>query len=250
VPEIDGRVLSRAVSPLGRGPETEADLARNWARLQARPPAERRVALMLANPPNRDGRIGNGVGLDTPASAIVILRALTNTGYRITDAPDEREELVRRLIAGPTSANPRAPADESLSFAEYSAFFATLPLAVQQAVTARWGAAERDRFFRPGRLDCGRFAIPGFRAGNVAVLIEPACGYGIDSKSTDHDPALAPPHGYLAVYARLVEEFRADAVVHLGKHGTLEWLSGKALVLSAECDRSVDVRSGCGRISR
>jgi cobaltochelatase CobN len=254
LPEIDGRILSRAVSfkaPLGRDPETEADLvgyrpvadriafvadlARNWARLRARPPAERRVALILANYPNRDGRIGNGVGLDTPASAIAILQALAGAGYRIADAPDEPEELIRRLLAGPTNANPGAPADESLSFAEYSAFFATLPQPVQEAVTGGWGAAERDPYFRPGRLDCGRFAIPGFRVGNVAVLIQPARGYNIDPKSTYHDPSLVPPHAYFAAYAWLAEDFRADAVVHLGKHGTLEWLPGKALGLSAEC---------------
>ena len=104
LPEIDGRILSRAVSfkaPLGRDPETEtdlvgyqpvadrvafvADLARNWARLRAKPPEERRIALILANYPNRDGRIGNGVGLDTPASAIAILRALAGAGYRIAE---------------------------------------------------------------------------------------------------------------------------------------------------------------------
>jgi len=254
LPEIDGRILSRAVSfkaPLGRDPETEADLvgyrpvadriafvadlARNWARLRARPAAERRVALVLANYPNRDGRIGNGVGLDTPASVVAILRALTEAGYRIADAPEDGEALIRRLLAGPTNANPAAPAEESLSFADYSAFFATLPLAVQQAVAARWGPGERDPFFRPGRLDCGRFAITGFRAGNVAVLIQPARGYNIDPKSTYHDPALVPPHAYFAAYAWLAEDFRADAVIHLGKHGTLEWLPGKALTLSAEC---------------
>ena len=126
LPEIDGRILSRAVSfkaPLGRDPETEADLvgyrpvadrvafvadlARNWARLRAKPPAERRVALILANYPNRDGRIGNGVGLDTPASAIAILRALADAGYRVADAPDDPAALIRRLLAGPTNAQPR-----------------------------------------------------------------------------------------------------------------------------------------------
>jgi cobaltochelatase CobN len=254
LPEIDGHILSRAVSfkaPLGRDPETEADLvgyrpvadrvafvadlARNWARLRAKPAGERRVALLLANYPNRDGRIGNGVGLDTPASAIAILRALAGAGYRIIDAPKDGETLVRQLLAGPTNANPRAAGEESLSVAEYSAFLATLPLQVQQAVAARWGSAERDPFFRPGRLDCGRFAIPGFRAGNVAVLIQPARGYNVDPKSTYHDPALVPPHAYFAVYAWLADDFRADAIIHLGKHGTLEWLPGKALALSAEC---------------
>ena len=264
LPEIDGRILTRAVSfkaplgtaplgeaPLGRDPETEialvgyrpvadriafvADLARNWARLRQCPPAERRVALILANYPNRDGRIGNGVGLDTPASALAVLHALADAGYRVADIPDDPAALIGRLSAGPTNANPAAAAEETFSYAEYASFFATLPSAVQQAVLDRWGPAERDPFFREGRLDCGRFAIPGFRAGNVAVLIQPARGYGIDPKSTYHDPALAPPHAYLAAYAWLAQDFRADAVIHLGKHGTLEWLPGKALALSAEC---------------
>ncbi|MBV9198477.1 MAG: cobaltochelatase subunit CobN, partial [Alphaproteobacteria bacterium] len=254
LPEIDGRILSRAVSfkaPLGRDPETEADLVgyqpvtdrigfvadltRNWARLRAKPAAERRVALIFANYPNRDGRIGNGVGLDTPASAIAMLRALAEAGYRISDVPGDGEELIRRLLDGPTNGSPGVAAEETLSFADYSALFATLPAAVQRAVAERWGAAERDPFFRPGRLDCGRFAIPGFRAGNVAVLIQPARGYNIDPKATYHDPALVPPHSYFAAYAWLAEEFRADAVIHLGKHGTLEWLPGKALALSVQC---------------
>jgi cobaltochelatase CobN len=254
LPEIDGRILSRAVSfkaPLGRDAETEidlvgyrpvadriafvADLARNWARLRECPPADRRVALVLANYPNRDGHIGNGVGLDTPASALAILRALAAAGYRVADIPDNPEALIRRLTAGPTNANPGAPAEETFSFAEYSSFFATLPLSVQQAIVRRWGPAERDPFFREGRLDCGRFAISGFRAGNVAVLIQPSRGYGVDPKSTYHDQELAPPHAYLAAYAWLTQDFRADAVIHLGKHGTLEWLPGKALALSAEC---------------
>jgi cobaltochelatase CobN len=254
LPEIDGRILARAVSfkaLLERDPETEADLvgyrpvadriafvadlARNWARLRAKSVGERRVALILANYPNRDGRIGNGVGLDTTASAVGILQALAAAGYRVDDAPEDGAALVERLLAGPTNAEPGAPARENFSFADYLAFFATLPRSVQQSVEERWGPAECDPFFRPGRLDCGRFAIPGFCAGNVTVLIQPARGYNIDAKSTYHDPALVPPHGYFAAYAWLAEDFRADAVIHLGKHGTLEWLPGKALALSAEC---------------
>jgi cobaltochelatase CobN len=254
LPEIDGRILSRAVSfkaPLGRDPETEADLigyqpvadriafvadlARNWARLRAKPPAERRIAIVLANYPNRDGRIGNGVGLDTPQSAVVVLRALRAAGYRIDDMPEDGAALMQRVLAGPTNARPQAPAEETLPFNEYSAFFASLPPSVQRLVSGQWGAAERDPFFRPGRLDCGRFAIPGFRIGNIAVLVQPARGYNLDPKATYHDPALVPPHSYLAAYAWLADSFRADAVIDLGKHGTLEWLPGKALALSAEC---------------
>jgi cobaltochelatase CobN len=254
LPEIDGRILARAVSfkaALGRDPETEADLvgyrpvadrvafvadlARNWARLRAKLPAERRIAIVLANYPSRDGRIGNGVGLDTPASAINVLRALRQAGYRVAEMPKSGAELMERLLAGPTNARPYGPAEEMLPFNEYSAFFASLAPSVQQRVSAQWGAAERDPFFRPSRLTCGDFAIPGFRAGNIAVLVQPARGYNLDPKATYHDPALAPPHSYLAAYAWLADSFRADAVIDLGKHGTLEWLPGKALALSAEC---------------
>src|SRR5262249_53876543 len=162
-------------------------------------------------------------------------QALAGAGYRIADVPEDGDALIRRLLTGPTNANPAAPAEESLSFADYSVFFATLPATVRQKVAARWGPGERDPFFRPGQLDCGRFAISGFRTGNVAVLVQPARGYNIDPKLTYHDPALVPPHAYFAFYAWLAEDFRADAIVRLGKHGTLEWLPGKALALSAEC---------------
>ncbi len=254
LPEIDGRILSRAVSfkePLGRDPLTEADLvgyrpvvdrvafvadlARNWARLRRKPPAERRIAIILANYPNRDGRIGNGVGLDTPQSAIVVLRALGAAGYLTGEVPRDAASLMERLLAGPSNARPDAPAEEDLPFPDYSAFYDSLPAAVRQGVEAQWGAAEQDPFFRPGRLDCGRFAIPGFWEGNVAVLIQPARGYNLDPQATYHDPALVPPHSYVAAYAWLRDNFRADAVIDLGKHGTLEWLPGKALALSAEC---------------
>src|SRR5437764_152836 len=156
LPEIDGRILSRAVSfkaPLGRDSETEADLvgyrpvadriafvadlARNWARLRAKPPAERRIAIILANYPNRDGRIANGVGLDTPQSAINLLRALRDAGYQVGDIPESGAELMQRLLAGPTNARPHAPAEETLPFNEYAAFFATLPASVQQRVSAQ-----------------------------------------------------------------------------------------------------------------
>ena len=221
--------------------------ARNWARLRGKPPAERRVALVLANYPNRDGRIGNGVGLDTAASAIAIVTALAGAGYRIGDMPSAPQALIERLLAGPTNGDPHADATETLGFADYSTFLAALPPAVQQAVAARWGAAERDPFFRAGRLDCGRFAIPGFRAGNIAVLIQPARGYNIDPKATDQ--ALVPPHSYLAAYAWLAQEFRADAIVHLGEDGTLEWLPGEALAALVEHPFSAGLRAQRGIVS-
>jgi len=254
LPEVDGRIISRAVSfkgKLARDALTEADrvayepvpdriafvadLARNWTRLRRTPAEERRIVLVLANYPNRDGRIGNGVGLDTPAATIEVLRALEAAGYRVSDIPEDGDALIRRLAAGPTNAAPQRAAEESFRCSDYAAFFATLPRAAQEAVSARWGAPERDPFFREGELDCGTFAIPALSCGNVVVALQPARGYNIDPQTSYHAPDLPPPHSYLAFYAWIADGLRAHAVVHMGKHGSLEWLPGKAVALSASC---------------
>ncbi|HJT06692.1 MAG TPA: cobaltochelatase subunit CobN, partial [Stellaceae bacterium] len=195
LPEVDGRIISRAVSfksPPRRDPLTEADLvdyapvadriafvadlARNWVKLRRTPPAERRVVLVLANYPHRDGRIGNGVGLDTPAGTIETLRALAAAGYRVEDIPEDGDALIRRLQAGPTNAaaGHNRPADETFHRSDYATYFATLPRAVQDAVSARWGVPERDPFFRESGLDCGNFVIPAILCGNVAIAVQPS----------------------------------------------------------------------------
>ena len=257
LPEVDGRVMSRAVSFKGsvrRDPLTETDivryepvpdriafvcqLARAWAELRQTPAQDRRVALVLANYPNRDGRLGNGVGLDTPAGAIELLNAMATAGYRVNDIPADGDALINHLMAGPTNdfaVLDRREIRETLSMADYQIFFGGLPTSVQDAVRERWGAPETDPFYRPGEIDCGHFAISAFRLGNVAVCLQPARGYNIDPKETYHDPDLVPPHNYLAVHAWMRGEFRAHAAIHFGKHGNLEWLPGKALALSEEC---------------
>ena len=255
LPEVDGRLLAGAVSfkaPARFDSDTElavvayrpvadriayaADLAAAWVRLRATPNGERRVAVVLANYPNRDGRVANGVGLDTPESVVATLRTLAAAGYRIAAPPPTGAALMDALLAGPTNARDSGRAvRETLSLADYQLFFAALPQAVRAVVTDRWGAPERDPFFRAGATDCGAFALPVLRLGNLVVGIQPARGYNIDPASSYHDPALPPPHGYLAFYAWLRQSFSAHAVVHFGKHGNLEWLPGKAVALSSAC---------------
>ena len=253
LPEVDGRILTRAVAfktearfdDATQAPivvsEANAErcrfvaaLAAAWVRLARAAPAERRIALVLANYPNRDGRIGNGVGLDTPASTAHIMAALGHAGYRVENPPADGAALMARLTAGPTNAadSRTKPAEATLSLTAYARFFAALPDAVRATVAARWGAPEADPFYRPAD---GCFALPAARFGNVAVAIQPARGYNIDPEKSYHDPDLPPPHGYLAFYAWLRASFDAHAVVHVGKHGNVEWLPGKALTLSAAC---------------
>ncbi|MHA1571741.1 MAG: cobaltochelatase subunit CobN, partial [Alphaproteobacteria bacterium] len=255
LPEVDGRILARAVSFKGsaqRDALTQTDLVRyepvadrigftaqlaaNWCALRRRDVGKRRLALVLANYPNKDGRIGNGVGLDTPASTLLVLRALAEAGYRVNDLPADGDALIAALQAGPTNCGVGGRiVTETLGLSDYESFFSGLPRGIQEQVRERWGAPEGDPFFMPGRTDCGGFAIAALRLGNVVVGLQPARGYNIDPVRSYHDSALVPPHGYFAFYAWVRQAFKADAIVHMGKHGNLEWLPGKALALSADC---------------
>ncbi|CAN7317272.1 cobaltochelatase subunit CobN [Rhizobium rhizogenes] len=250
LPEVDGRVLARAVSfkaaaryddrveanIVGSEPAEDrmrytARLAANWARLRGTPPLERRVALVMANYPNRDGRLGNGVGLDTPAGTIEVLKAMRTAGYQVADLPGDGDALIRHLMDGPTNSDHDGKVvRETLSLSEYKYFFSSLPKQIQDEIVARWSDPESDPYVRDGV-----FALPFTRFGEVLVGIQPARGYNIDPKESYHSPDLVPPHGYLAFYAFLRQSFGAHAVIHMGKHGNLEWLPGKALALSEAC---------------
>ncbi|MFM2404229.1 MAG: cobaltochelatase, CobN subunit [Pseudomonadota bacterium] len=252
LPEVDGRVATRAISFKGlawrcertqidvvryqadaRGMAFVAELARRWCRLRRLPVAERRVALVLANYPNQDARLANGVGLDTPASVCAILQALRAAGHALGDLPSDSAALMDALTQGVTNeldANDARPAAQSLAMADYQRGFARLPAALQQAVIARWGPPERDPMLRDGR-----FMVPGLRLGRVFVGIQPARAHGQDLLASYHDAELVPPHAYLASYLWLREVWSADALVHVGKHGNLEWLPGKSVALGEHC---------------
>ncbi|WP_447590435.1 cobaltochelatase subunit CobN [Aquipseudomonas campi] len=252
LPELDGRLITRPISFKGLAWRSErsqsdvvcyrahppgmdfvAELARRWSDLQGTPAADKRVALVLANYPTRDGRIGNGVGLDTPAAALNILQALQQQGYPVDALPDSGTALIHQLLGGVTNDLDNLdlrPCAQSLALDDYQRFFAALPEANRQAVLERWGAPENDPMFRSGRL-----MIAGLRLGLTFVGIQPARGYQVDAAAVYHDPDLVPPHGYLAFYFWMRHVFAANAVIHVGKHGNLEWLPGKSVGLSESC---------------
>ena len=210
-----------------------ARLAAAWSRLRATPAAARRVGIVMANYPLRDGRLANGVGLDTPASCVAVLHALGRAGYRLERIPADGETLVRLLATGPTNelaGRAQREVRVALPLARYAELFAGLPAAIRRRVVARWGPPEADP-----HVVAGAFALSVLPLGNVVLGLQPARGYHIDPAATYHAPDLDPPHGYLAFYLWLRHEFGAHAVVHLGKHGSLEWLPGKATALSADC---------------
>ena len=254
LPEVDGRILSRAISFKGeaffdvatecpiatykaRGDRVTfvAALAANWASLRRTAPAQRQVALILANYPNKDGRLANGVGLDTPASAVHALALLQQAGYGVKNAPETSAELMEQIMAGPTNwLTDRATRTGGvlLPIADYMAHYQTLPYELRAQLEERWGAPESDPFFDPKD---GGFKLSILRFGKVTLGLQPARGYNIDPVETYHSPDLIPPHNYLAFYFWIRHHQKAQATVHMGKHGNLEWLPGKALALSDSC---------------
>jgi cobaltochelatase CobN len=254
IPEFDGRLISAPFS----FKETTADglhvyvadseraarvagTAVAHARLRHVPNGEKRLALVLSSYPTKHSRVGNAVGLDTPASAVRLLQAMRAAGYDVGDHPEDGDELVHTLIAAGghdvewlTEDQLRA-AVARVPLADYERWFSTVPSSLREAMVEHWGPP-------PGSLyvDDGDIVLAALQYGNVVLMIQPPRGFGENPIAIYHDPDLPPSHHYLAAYRWLrspVEEggFGAHAVVHLGKHGTLEWLPGKGLGLSASC---------------
>lgn len=252
LPEYDGRIISRAISfkeIQKRSERTQidlvryvthterahyvAELAQRWSTLKSKPNNDKRIALILANYPTKDGRIGNGVGLDTPASVINILKSLFNQDYPIENIPEQGDDLIKLLLSNVTNdldAINNKACLQSIALEDYLIYFKQLPNHNQQAITERWGSVEDDPKFRNGRI-----MISGIRLGLTFVGIQPARGFNVDVAANYHDPDLIPPHSYLAFYFWLQHVYQADALAHIGKHGNLEWLPGKSVALSEQC---------------
>ena len=252
LPELDGRITTRVgafrepvsssealatgLSRQRRDPERLgwiAALAAAWCRLRATPAPERRVALVLANYPTRDSRLANGVGLDTPASTAAALGWLQEAGYQLEGPlPTDGDALIRALLAGRSNdpASGHRPALAHLPLDTYETWYRQLPAEGRRRLEAQWGppAADAD-------LESEGFPVQGLRFGNVVVLIQPDRGVDRDPARTYHCPDLPPTHAYLARYLWLRQCFGAHVVVHVGKHGNLEWLPGKGVGLSSAC---------------
>ena len=272
VPEFDGRIITVPFSfkefddnglPY-YAPDPErcarvAGIAVAHARLRHIAEPDKRVALLLSAYPTKHARIGNAVGLDTPRSLVHLLRALNEAGYDIGDdgaiaglgaTPDEDDPdaLMHALIdAGgqdqdwlteeALAANPIR-----VGAAEYTAWFQTLPEGLRSDVEEHWGPPPGELFVDRSANPDGDIVIAAMTFGNVVLLVQPPRGFGENPVAIYHDPDLPPSHHYLASYRWLASRpqddgwgFGADAVVHVGKHGNLEWLPGKTLAMSADC---------------
>jgi cobaltochelatase CobN len=269
VPEFDGRLITvpfsfkeidadglTAYVPDRERAARVAGIAVRHARLRHIPLAEKRIALMLSAYPTKHARIGNAVGLDTPASAIALLTEMRAAGYDLgpLDGDDalpglaagDGDALIHALIAAGGQDPDWLTAEQlegnpiRISAARYRQWFATLPQDLREGVEKHWGAAPGELYVDRSSDPDGEIVIAAMPVGNVVLMVQPPRGFGENPVAIYHDPDLPPSHHYLAAYRWLAARqdeggFGADAVVHLGKHGNLEWLPGKTLGMSASC---------------
>jgi cobaltochelatase CobN len=213
-------------------------MALRLASLRRKPNAEKRIAVILTNSPAKAARIGNAVGLDAPASLMCLLDALCEAGYSIADVPESGDELIHALIDR-CSYDTELLTDAQLAQAaarvpqtRYAQWFADMPARNQEEIQTRWGKPPGEAYVHDNAI-----ALAGLPLGNVFVALQPPRGYGMDPNAIYHVPDLPPTHNYYALYRWLRDAhgWNADAIIHLGKHGTLEWLPGKSIGLSENC---------------
>lgn len=240
LPELDGRLFAGVVSfkeadPLGNEPGVSllrhvpyepsvshvADLAARWVKLRSASRRDLRVGLLLSTYPGRPDQIAHAVGLDGLESACRIASHLEGAGYSVDRCPTASRDLVARLDPAAATAWP---------LDAYCLAFEALPQAFKDSVVSAWGQPEDD----DARLD-GEFHFRVASCGNLLIGLQPERGQALDRKAQYHDPATPPRHSYVAFYLWLRHVGKIDALIHLGAHGTLEWLPGKAVAGSETC---------------
>ncbi len=258
VPEFDGRIITVPFSfkeiddegLISYVPDPErcdrvAGLAVNHAALRRVSASDKRLALMFSAYPTKYSRIGNAVGLDTPSSTIALLNALRDSGYQVGEVPGmasgDGDALMHALVErgglDPDWLSEGQLADRAIRVTaeRYREWFATLPDELQAAMVRHWGEPPGDLFVDRSRDAEGEIVIAAIQSGNTAILVQPPRGFGENPIAIYHDPDLPPSHHYLGTYFWLRHDFGAHAVVHIGKHGNLEWLPGKNVGMSANC---------------
>jgi cobaltochelatase CobN len=267
LPECDGRVISVPISFKENHryvPDTErlqrvAGFAHRLAQLRGKSNSEKRIAIVLSNAGGKAQRIGGAVGLDTPASLLQWLIDMRRAGYEVGTLPRSADALMEQLIAQGCydEKQPIEPATaRRISRLRYAQWFGAQSQGFKASVSEMWGTPAGEGptlappFWRGNKQSARRspllslhepysddrdYFFSGLKFGNVFVAIQPPRGFGVDPEAVYHAPDLPPCHHYCAFYRWLADDWRCDAIIHFGTHGTLEWLPGKSLAMSADC---------------
>jgi cobaltochelatase CobN len=239
LPELDGRIFAGAASfkrieaadpELGYARTIHAGddgriaaivaRAQAWIVLRRNAHADKRVAVVLSAYPGRDDQMAHAVGLDAPESTVELLNVLRDRGYTIANAPADGAALIDRL----KTETIRWPLEK------YRAELAGLDPALVADLESQWGTPESD----PAISD-GDFVFKAVYCGHALVALQPDRGQRADRAAEYHDPRRSPRHSYAAFYLWLRHAAKCDALIHMGAHGTLEWLPGKSVALSSAC---------------
>ena len=234
LPEVDGRLFAGVVSfksPGKRDPDLQfsrfahrADADRiaavvarvkAWVRLAATPAADKRLAVVLSTYPGRAHQMAHAVGLDALASTSALLADLAATGHSTAAVADLAAALQHETL--------------TYSLQDYRAAAATLPVELQVDLHAGWGEPEADPACRNGT-----FHFAAIRSGTTIIALQPERGRRNSRDADYHDLTATPRHGYVAFHLWL-RALDLHALVHMGAHGTLEWLPGKSVALSGTC---------------
>lgn len=255
IPEFDGRIITVPVSFKERlagqdgalySPHAErvarvAGIAAQLVNLRVKENSAKRIAFVLTNASSKAAQVGNAVGLDAPASLLNLLRAMRGRGYRIGTLPEASDALFHELLSRGTydDNHPLNTATaHRFSIDNYRRTFDSFPENVKKRMIRSWQEPGKDPK-EPWR-DQTDYCFAGLELGNALIAMQPPRGYGMNPDAIYHTPDLPPTHHYASFYrwlatSRLEGGWGADAIVHVGKHGTLEWLPGKGVGLSAEC---------------
>lgn len=249
-PEFDGQLISvpyavtertadgrKVCLPLPDRVTRVAELACRWAELARKPMPEKKVAVIFHNMPPRSDTIGSAHGLDTPETVFRVVRTLENQGLRTAYSFSSGAEIIARIRAAVTNDNRWLSPEAALERTEatvpaeqYRGWFDRLNPETRAQMEESWGPA-------PGTVmvSGSQIVIPGIRNGSLFVGVQPMRSAPERAEELYHSTDSTPPHSYLAFYRWVDEVFGADVVLHVGTHGTLEWLPGKEIGLSSGC---------------
>ncbi|WP_293729212.1 cobaltochelatase subunit CobN [uncultured Phascolarctobacterium sp.] len=248
LPEFDGIIHSVPIAtkkvldngdvrylPISERVQRMASKAAKWANLRRKQNKDKKIAIIFHNYPPRNSNIGSALGLDTIESVRRVLAAMRERGYRVDAVPEDTQAFIEELTANATNdcsmlTEKQIAAAKKLTGKKYKDFFTEMDGGVQSQLAKDWGDP-------PGQVMeyDGSLLVPGTMNGNIFITVQPPRGFGEDPEKIYHDPFCAPTHQYLGFYRWLRDVWQADAVAHIGTHGSLEWLPGKNAGLSRAC---------------